>query len=358
LRQPKRPPDIARPHGPACAADPWDGALHNQLVRLLTNLAEFTPTEEALAPVNAAQKIVDRFVALDPENTIWRRESLRVDYHRVAARLKAPTMSLSSRRGERLQLQMEQARVLREMLRAIEKLNEHDPENYLWLRDRANLEDRVAKLCLTLAQEEAKLKNVVLVRAALSAMIGFGFPMEPPSGPAYLAEARKLAQSSFDRYEKILVRDPKDADLRSDATASLYTISQLERESGNAAAALIARWAYDARYISYLQSQAAAFPTIQRWQLRLRDGYARMIFQFGGVMEKLDWNILGQPEVANAFRKLAAAVADFPDGTSEEVKKYTLPHRQLVGKVLREYDARRLLPPEGKRLIERIPVEP
>jgi hypothetical protein len=177
-------------------------------------------------------------------------------------------------------------------------------------------------------------------------------------GEADLRELAELALSSRQRYETVLARNPTDVELQSDATAPLYTLWQVESETGNGPAALTARWTYDARYLAHIQPLATAFSKNPRWQMRLRDAYARMIFQFAQSAERPDWNTLGRPEVAEAFLKLAAMVAHFPDGVSDDLTGFTLPYRQTVGKLLREFDAKGLLPPEQKHLIARIPMGP
>jgi serine/threonine protein kinase len=312
-----------------CKDDSWDAALHLHLVRLRTSLAYLTPDrDEASRALEANQAVVERFARRDPDHLTWHREDLRLQFYRNEQQMKT---ILFLDLPEQAELRRVNQRLLEELRAATARVSEQDPENYLWLADVANFEERLAR---------AQLERAMT---------------EPEAAAAHLARGREYARSSVRRYETILARSPRRVDTELALVNTLYTLVLMELEGKDPVAIHLARWTHGARFVAMAHRLVARHPGSKHWAGQFNAAYAGCGPLLRRAAENPDWAVLSRPEVVAALVRLAAALTDFPPGFPDELRPKGDAHRQNAAKLLRELDAKGLLPPDGRAVLAKLP---
>jgi hypothetical protein len=99
---------------------------------------------------------------------------------------------------------------------------------------------------------------------------------------------------------------------------------------------------------------AAAHPRNEYWKLECHRAYVGMSLAWPSGVEPPDWNVLGNPDVIRTLVNLAAVLADLPPGLADDIRERGANMRERAAIALRAVDAKGLLPPEGKKLIEKL----
>jgi tRNA A-37 threonylcarbamoyl transferase component Bud32 len=310
-----------------CAADPWDAAAHLHLVRLRTSMAQEAKdadADEATALLDANAAVVDRFARRDPDHLIWHREETRLQFYRNAQKMKSVLFLDPPVQDE---LRSAQHRLLEELTANADRVGDQDPENYLWLADAANYRGR-------LADSHVRLAGARLFDA-----------------PGHLAAARAAAHDSVRLYERILARSPGNVD---NEIGLLYALSKLPAAQTEPAGYWAARFEHAARELPLYHRLGAKFPTNRYWAGQLLLAYYRAGAPLRAAATEPDWAVLARPEVIAPLIRLAATLADPPPGLPSEFRPKSAAPRANAAKLLRDLDAKGLLPPEGKAVLAKL----
>ena len=311
-----------------CKANPSDASFHLQFVRILTNLAEHADEAEAASCVEVAEKITERFVRRDPDHIVWQREDVRIAYERIAHKLQNanrldPAVRTELRRAEQ--------KMLEDILIIIVRRNAQDPENHIWLLDLANMKAQLADSHVRFAQ------------------------LEPETAAVQLAKARELARESLKHFEPLLARGPLNADVEKESCFALRVFWDVEKARKDQPAALAARWEHDARKVAMAHRLVAAYPAEKYWEVEFRRAYFLMSGHWKAATEKPDWQVLSRPEPIRAMLGVATVLADAPNGLPADLRTAVESMRKQIAATLRAFDAKGLLPADGKALLGRFP---
>jgi tetratricopeptide (TPR) repeat protein/tRNA A-37 threonylcarbamoyl transferase component Bud32 len=226
-----------------CLAQPWDAESHLHLVRLRTTLARETPdAAEAEACWEANQKVVGRFVPLDPEHVIWQREGLRLDAERIDRKKKA-VARLSPAEVDDLRRAETGAREM--VLAATARAREQSPEDYIWLAYGAALEARLGNAYLELAESE------------------------PEAAPGHRARARQLCLEAVKRYEQLLARSPANVDAADGLIYARYVLAQADEKGDDQDAARASADRYHKHRVAHFERLVERFPASSYWVSKL-----------------------------------------------------------------------------------------
>jgi hypothetical protein len=254
------------------------------------------------------------------------------------------------------QLRMDEHRVLGELFAAFQHRNTEDPENLLWQLDTVAIGARLGRSHADLADLWAKRASGSFARATVGLGELVSVPVELNGWATNLAEARSHVRAAVEKGEAIVARLPGIVDSESILLGARERLWQVELAWGDAVSARIARWEYDARRLAMAQRLATTHPRNEHWNLECHRAYVGMTLAWSSVAEPPDWNVLGNPDVIRALVKLAAVLADPPPGLADDIRERSADMRERAALALRAVDAKGLLPPEGKTLIEKLPV--
>ena len=336
-----------------CAADHWNSVQHLQLSRMLSNLAEnTTEAAEAIACVEAGEKLVERFLRRDPEHSLWQREDLRFRYLRIRSKLKDRNLPDT----ERAELRIADRKMHEEILGLIRQRHAEDPENYAWWQDVPRIE---ATLCLLQMNQATADMETAKLLAKPSGLVSPGVEyilasVRREAANAQIARAHELATSSIKEYQAIRARNPLDADVESRYLTALYYFWQVERMRNEPVAAQAARWDYDTKSIAQTHRLIVAYPTNKQWQALFQRSYFSLALTSRDTFQNPDWAVLERPEVVQSLMRLAAILVDLPTNAFEENREHGEPIREGVRGLLRQLNAKGLLPAEGKTILDRL----
>jgi len=178
--------------------------------------------------------------------------------------------------------------------------------------------------------------------------------VEVNSWAANLEQAREQAHAAVAKGEALVASMPGIVDSDEILLMARERLWQVESEYGDSPAARIARWEYDARRLAMVHRLAAAHSRNEHWNLECHRAYVGMSFAWGSGVEPPDWNVLGNPDVIRTLVNLAAVLADLPPGLADDIRERGANMRERAAIALRAVDAKGLLPPGGKKLIEKL----
>jgi hypothetical protein len=180
-------------------------------------------------------------------------------------------------------------------------------------------------------------------------------PAQLPGWALNLVRAREHARAAVEKGVALVARMPGIVDPEALLLSARERLWQVETACGDPVAARVARWQHDAERLAMAHRLAAAYPKNQHWEIECYRAYfgARSAWRPG--VDPPDWDILGQPAVIRALLNLAAVLADSPPGLTDDVRERGWDVRYKAANALRALDAKGLLPPEGKKLIEKLP---
>jgi serine/threonine protein kinase len=336
-----------------CASDPWDSVFHLQYSKALTNLAEYaTDPVELQNCLDTGEKITERFVRRDPDHAQWQRESIRYKFFRSTLKIKR--QPANSDLGSLYQLRMDEHKILTEFFAAFAQRNTEDPENLLWQRDTVLIGSRLGKSYADLAHLWAIRLPGTLARVPVRFGEVASVLVELNGWAANLAKARAHARAAVEKGEALVASMPGIVDSEEILLGARDRLWQVESAYGDSSAARIARWEYDTRRLAMVHRLAAAHPRNEHWNLECHRAYVGMSIAWRSGVEPPDWNVLGNPDVIRTLVNLATVLADLPPGLAGDIRERGADVRERAAIALRAVGAKGLLPPEGKKLIEKL----
>ncbi|MBM3983080.1 MAG: hypothetical protein FJ304_22970 [Planctomycetes bacterium] len=339
-----------------CAENPADSGAHLQYSKLLTNLAAWVPDQkEAFDCLDAGEKVVAQFTRRDPDHAAWRREAIR--YKSFHSDLTVRRLTPGTGYREVNQLRTKEHQNLSELYAAFARSGTEDPDNFFWQLDHATTAGRLGKshaevgrlwvsfVIGSMTRASGRVPDLVVAVAGLKNVSG------------NFAEARKLTRESVERVTAVAARVPGVTEYEHSLVSARSNLWEVDRIAGDAAAERVARWEYDALVIAGAQQKLAAHPNDEHWNFALRRAYFHLSQTWKPATEPPNWDVLSRPEVLRALANLATVLADLPPTVSPAQAEYLAPIRQRVIDTVRAVDAKGLLPPEGKKLLEKYPQE-
>jgi tRNA A-37 threonylcarbamoyl transferase component Bud32/tetratricopeptide (TPR) repeat protein len=339
-----------------CAENSTDSVLHLQLSTVLTTLASWTsvPTE-GLAALDAGEKLVAEFTRRDPDHVQWRREAARYKSFRNDLRIRAIKPGIGY--VELNRLRTEEFQTLTDLYATFTRGGTEDPDNFFWQIDRVSTAARLGKSHAEVGRLWVTNVYGGITRAAgrvpdiAQAVAGL------KNVSSHFAEARKLTREAVEQSAALLARVPGATEYDSSLVGGRSSLWEVEHIVGDAASERAARWEYDALVIANAHRDFAAHPNDEHANFVLRRTYFHLAQTWKPATEPPDWDVLSRPEVLRAMAKLAGVLADLPATVSPAQAEYLAPIRQRVIDTVRAVEAKGLLPPEGKKLLEKYPPE-